>query len=75
MSLSNMQYDAILREYDDRQLQNKTILETRREKLYNQIPQLLEIEHSIAEISVASARKLFEGDSNAIINLKQQVQL
>jgi len=69
-----MQYDAILREYDERQLQNKTILETRREELYNQIPQLLEIEHSIAEISVASARKLFEGDSNAITNLKQQLR-
>lgn len=73
MSLSNMQYDAILREYDERQLQNKTILEARTRELYNKIPQLLEIEHSIAEVSVASARKLFGGDSHAITNLKQQL--
>ena len=73
MALSNMQYDEILREYDERQLQNKTILETRTKELHQKIPKLLEIEHCIAECSVASARKLFDGDSNAITALKQQL--
>lgn len=73
MALSNMQYDEILREYDERQLQNKTILESRTREIYKKIPELLEIEHSIAEYSVASARKLFGGDSDAIKNLKQQL--
>ena len=73
MALSNMQYDEILREYDERQLQNKTLLEARTKEIYQKIPELLEIEHSIAEASVASARKLLSGDSNALDNLKQQI--
>ncbi len=73
MSLSNMQYDEILREYDERQLQNKTILEARTHEIYEKIPEILKIEHSIAEYSVASARKLLSGDSNALEDLKQQI--
>ena len=73
MALSNMQYDEILREYDERQLQNKTLLDARTKEIYQKIPELLEIEHSIAEYSVASARKLLSGDSNALDNLKQRI--
>ena len=73
MSLSNMQYDEILREYDERQLQNKTLLAARTKEIYQKIPELLEIEHSIAEYSISSARKLLSGDSTALDNLKHQI--
>lgn len=73
MALSNTQYDEILRGYDARQLHNKDILEARTKELQKRAPELLEIEHSIAELSVDSARKLFDGEADALDNLKKQI--
>ena len=75
MALTNMQYDEILRSYDAKQLRNKDILEARTKEAYRRSPELLEIDHSIAEYSVNSARKLFDGDAAAIDNLKQQLAI
>lgn len=73
MALTNSQYDEIQRGYDDRQLHNKDILAARISELYQKIPELQQIEHSIAECSVNSARKFFDGDNDAIADLKQQI--
>lgn len=73
MALSNMQYDEILREYDAKQLKNKSILDARIKDIYKRIPELREIEHAIAEKSVSSAKKLLDGDSNALKNLNQEL--
>lgn len=73
MALNNSQYDEIQRGYDDRQLRNKDILAARTKEVHAKAPALLEIEHSIAECSVASARKFFDGDEAAISELKQQI--
>ena len=73
MALTNSQYDEIQRGYDDRQLHNKDILSARINELYHRVPELQQIEHSIAECSVNSARKLFDGDNDAIADLKQQI--
>lgn len=73
MALNNSQYDEIQRGYDDRQLRNKDLLAARTKEAYEKAPELLEIEHAIAECSVSSARKFFDGDENAITNLKQQI--
>jgi DNA replication protein DnaC len=73
MALSNSQYDEILRGYDARQLHNKDILEARTKELHKRAPELLDIDHSIAELSVDSARRLFDGDKDALDNLKKQI--
>ena len=73
MALNNMQYDEILRCYDARQLRNKDILDARTREVYERSPELLQIDHSIAECSVDSARKLFDGDKDAIDSLKKQI--
>ena len=52
MALTNMQYDEILRSYDAKQLRNKDLLEARTREAYKRCPELLEIDHSIAEYSV-----------------------
>ena len=75
MALTNSQYDEIQRGYDDRQLHNKDLLAARTKDVYQKIPQLQQIEHSIAECSVMSARKFFDGDDTAIANLKQQLAI
>ncbi len=73
MALTNMQYDEILRGYDAKQLKNKDLLEARTKEAYAKAPELLEIEHSIAECSVSSARRFFDGDPAAIDQLKKQI--
>ena len=73
MALTNTQYDEILRGYDARQLHNKDVLESRTKELHKRAPELLEIDHSIAQLSVDSARRLFDGDKDAIDNLKKQI--
>ena len=40
MPLSNAQYDEIMHEYDERQLHNRHILETRRAEVLKKLPRL-----------------------------------
>ncbi len=75
MALTNMQYDEILRGYDAKQLRNKDILDARTKEAYQRAPELLQIDHSIAEYSVNSARKLFDGDKKALADLKRQISV
>ena len=73
MALSNVQYDEIMREYQKEQLSNRHILQAREAKLRSDIPQLQDIDNQIAELSVASARKMLEGDTNALSELKSKL--
>ncbi|MDD3278897.1 MAG: ATP-binding protein [Lachnospiraceae bacterium] len=56
MSLSNMQYDTIMRAYNKKQLQHRHILDEHIQTAYAQIPKLGEINARIASISIAKAR-------------------
>ena len=56
MPLSNAQYDEIMHEYDERQLHNRHILETRRAEVLKKLPRLKEIDASVASSSVRQAR-------------------
>ena len=73
MSISNSQYDEIMREYDMRQLRNKDLLAERRREVYQANPRLKEIEDAIANCSVQSARKLLSGDTEAMTALRAQL--
>ena len=73
MALTNSQYDEIQRGYDERQLHNKDLLASRTREVYAKLPKLQDIDHSIAENAVNSARKLFDGDQTAIPVLKEQL--
>ncbi len=70
MALSNAQYDEIMRGYQSRQLQNRRLTKEREEKAYEKIPALKTIDDRMAEISVASARKMLDGDTQALSKLK-----
>ncbi|MEE1314650.1 MAG: ATP-binding protein [Faecalimonas sp.] len=72
MALNNSQYDTILRSYEQRQLQNRYVLEERRRELYARIPELKEIHDTISALSVSQARKLLEGDSSALEALRTE---
>ena len=74
MSLSNAQYDEIMRGYDERQLQNKDITASRIKEAYVKEPRLKSIDDSIASYSVKQARKLLEGDKAALAELRSQIK-
>ncbi len=73
MTLSNAQFDEIMRGYDKRQLQNKHIQEKRIAEAYRRAPRLKEIDEAIAEGSVKSAHRLLDGDPNALSDLKNKL--
>ncbi|MGN0297909.1 MAG: ATP-binding protein [Lachnospiraceae bacterium] len=73
MSLNNSQYDAIMREYQQQQLQNEHDRRKRCQHIYAQIPRIREIDETIAASSAEQARKRIMGDTNALIQLRKTV--
>ncbi len=57
MSLSRSQYDAVMRVYDKRQLEDHRIMEDRRKRAYDLIPELREIDRQTADSAVERLRR------------------
>lgn len=75
MALTNTQYNAIMRRYEAKQLENQHIVNERIKAVYNNLPRLQEIDKTISSLSVTQARKLIEGDASALSGLKKQLAL
>ncbi len=73
MSLSNLQYDELQRQYDARQLRNQRVLQERRSKIFAKYPRLKELEALTASASVHHARHLLDGDDSALEQLRLQL--
>lgn len=74
MILTNSQYDAIMRTYEQKQLHNHKELEKRYVIAYEKLPALKELHETISSLSVGQARKLLEGDESALAELKVQIK-
>lgn len=74
MALNNSQYDAIFRTYEQKQLHNRNILDKRQKTVYNELPEIVEINKEISYLSVKQGRKLLEGDENALPELKKKIR-
>lgn len=70
MPLKNEQYDRILREYDQRQLENRHLLQEKQEAVYQKIPALKEIDLAIASNAVHATKLTLSGDEQAIEKLR-----
>ena len=70
MSLTNAQYDTILRDYENRQLNNRHELERKTVYVYEHIPDYRALEDKIASVSVSQGKKYLNGDENAMDELK-----
>lgn len=63
MGLKNFQYNRILQQYDLNQLDNKHILDERKEEIRLKIPEYEKLEQDIVSLSIAQAKaSLFETD-------------
>ena len=74
MALNNSQYDAIFRTYEQKQLKNHNILDKRQEDVYNEVPEISNINRQISFLSVQQGKRLLEGDENALAELKSQIR-
>lgn len=73
MALSNSQYNAIMRTYQQQQLTNKHEQDSRKEVVYRRIPAMKELEAAISTIAVACAKKLLDGDQGALTELREKI--
>lgn len=73
MSLTNTQYDAIIREYNKKQLQNRREQESRMRTAEKNLPRLAEIDREIASLSLQCARRLLDGQPASIDELKTEI--
>lgn len=74
MALSNSQYNAIMRIYNQKQLKNKHDQDDRVKEVYGRIPQIRQIEDEISSQAVLCARRLLDGDMTARETLKGKIE-
>lgn len=70
MSLTNSQYDRIMRSYEEKQRVARHRLEERTNLIYQQIPAYEELDRQVAAVSIEQGRRLLGGDSGALAELK-----
>ena len=74
MALSNSQYDAIMRVYNQRQFQDKREQDKRIAEVYEKVPQVEALSDELAATMAQAARKLLAGDRAAADQLKKDAE-
>ena len=72
MSLNNRQYEAIMREYDQKQLANKHALDLRKSEVYSCIPEIEALDRQLADNSISFGINAILNPSAASGNLEAE---
>lgn len=72
MALSNSQFNAIMRVYNQRQFSNKREQDERIREVYEKIPQVEALNDEIAAVMARAGRKLLAGDQAGAAALKEE---
>lgn len=62
MSLTRSQYDAVMRLYDKKQIEDHRIMQERKQKAYAAVPELAKIDGAVADDAVARLRRSLLGE-------------
>lgn len=73
MALSNLEYETIIRGYEERQNKNRHILNNRFQTVYENVSGYKELDDMVSSLSVAHGKKLLSGDRNALSDLKDRL--
>lgn len=65
MSLTNAEYNQIMREYEKKQAYDEREFIVRRDSVYQNYPALKEIDHKISNLGVFYTKKYISGDLHA----------
>jgi DNA replication protein DnaC len=74
MSLTNSQYDQIMRAYEEKQRVSRNNLAQNTTIVYSKIPGYEDLDKQSASISIEQGRKLLNGDENALADLKVKLK-
>lgn len=74
MSLTNAQYNLIMKGYEQTRDRNRHLAENRRQEVYAKLPEYRKLDESVGELSVAQARLLLNGDSEALTRLHSSLR-
>lgn len=69
MALTNQQYASIHKKYEQAQIRNRHLWEERRDAVYERIPEYQQLEESVGGVCVRQARRLLDGDEQAMKEL------
>ena len=75
MALSNSQYNELMRTYEQRQLDAVHQVQERYERVTQAIPEFAEIDNAISSASIRQARLLLNGETSALADLKQDMDI
>lgn len=75
MGLKNSQYQAIMREYEQKQLRSRDILARHYAEVYARSPEFQSLDESISILSVQYGKKLLNGDTHAVESLKDELAI
>ncbi len=73
MALNNSQYNAIMRNYAQKQFENKALQEARYHEVYAKIPELAELDASISSFSVSQAKRLIQGETGIMASYRSRM--
>ena len=73
MALSNSQYNAVMRGYEERQRLQRRAMEARVEEVYKKVPAIQELDRQISSRAADCARRVLGGDLNARVHLKEEL--
>ena len=65
MALTNSQYDAIMRIYEQKHLRTHDRLNRHYDEIYEKIPRIREIDDQISHLGVSNAKALIDGQTDA----------
>lgn len=74
MAISNSKYDAIMRVYEKRREESRHILDEHKEEVRKTIPEYALLEKRIVDLAMESAAKYFDGDDNAVSEMKAEME-
>ena len=75
MALTNSQYNAIMKTYEEKQLAGRRALDERLSFVNKTIPEYRELSSQISSLSLEQAAKLLDGDKSALTELKESIAL
>ena len=73
MALSNSQYNAVMRGYEERQRLQRRAMEARVWEVYSKIPQIQELDRQLSTRAADCARRVLGGDTRAREHLKEEL--
>lgn len=74
MPLTNSQYNALMRVYEEKRAKSHDLANLHYEHACQKVPELASIDASISSASLDQAKKLLAGDDTALASLKEEIR-